>query len=708
MKRYKRRSRGALHAVDRSDPVENLKRHVAQAATRLSRLGVNHPWQQTRWSLSPTLFRLTGKHTQSVSLNFSLPPLLGSLPLQGSWADATRLFFIQRENEQHKSISSHRTFVAIAGYIKDAARGLELERLTPAILDHACECLKRDVNSDLELYKRYNLISEFARRCSEMGLCHVDLQGYTYHGRTRPASYGGQSDTRLDDPALLTEHPARGVAETTFKVLGELYRNVPRNHKYRVNLLIITLLVCLGRRLSEITLLPKQKLERKASGYYFLYLKLKGAQGSQQYELVRRPVISEVVPLVEAVLAELQESSVALYACAEEMCRVKGPDLTFLSGIDDSTHLYYQTLVDMGLPSSIFRSGWFFSNNLIKRDCNIPGGVKKNGYLLREDVEGYCWSHYQTRMTHPLYQAGGQNYLLKDMLLLKWHGTSSGHYVRWIADTVTSAIFDKFLLQLEPLCVEFASSLISQKFTSHDFRHTMNDALDKGGLPEVMQTEYFGRKNPVDTKAYQHTSPQVRALQIREEIKLGRIGGAVADRVMRLPQDKREAFLATKVRAVHDLGNGMCFHAWESGPCERHKECDGCHLFGWAKNPVDPGELYEELLRQAAQHLIQLEIGDSIFPLPDGADGNWQKHLSLKFYHILARVREIVPGTDQGAIYDYINSGGFDKHVVPQLLKGVEKGYELYVKFREKFNDLCVEYAEYFGSSPFVSVQSKL
>lgn len=691
-KPYKRRRRGALIQVDRSDPAANLRALVSRTRERLASLGVSHDWDQHCWSLSPTLFALTGKHTQSVTLNFCLPPILGSDPLNGVWGDVARGLFIERERELHKSISSHRTFVSVFGYIVEAARTRMPEQLTPAILEQACALIDRD-SRDAERYKRHNLVSEIARRCSQNGLCRIDLTDFVYHGRSRPSNYGGDSGRKLDDPAVISERPPRVLAESTFMVLGELFANVPRDHKYRIYLLIITLLVCLGRRLSEITLLPKQTLIKRPSGYYFVYLKLKAARGSQQYELTEMPVMSEVVPLVDAVLQELSECSTELYACAMEMCRTHGPDLRFLTDVPEDEPLYFNRLLAMGLPKSVFFTSWISRKGLIKRNLGLRGGIEKNGYLYKRDVVRYCWTHYKERMTQPLYIANGRPYFIKDMLLLKWLGTSSGHYVRWIADTCTSACFDKFLLQLEALCVEYASSRLDQKFTSHDFRHTMNDALDKGGLPEVMQTEYFGRKNPVDTKAYQHTSPERRALDIREKILLGQVGGEVAERAMRLPVDKRDAFVASHVRAVHDLGNGMCFHRWQVGPCERHLQCDsGCGLLAWMKQPTEPSEVYEELMRQAAQNLIQLEVGYGIFPTAIDSNPNWQKHLCLKISHLLDRASELVPETGLTELYHYINTGGFDSHVMSKLINSVGKGYELYRQCREQFYEQCLEY----------------
>lgn len=78
-----------------------------------------------------------------------------------------------------------------------------------------------------------------------------------------------------------------------------------------------------------------------------------------------------------------------------------------------------------------------------------------------------------------------------------------------------------FLRYFPALAAEYASSSIEVDFISHHFRHTLNTLLDEGGLSDLLQTEWFGRTNPRDTKAYQHTSREKRALMLREDIKRG-------------------------------------------------------------------------------------------------------------------------------------------------------------------------------------------
>lgn len=99
-----------------------------------------------------------------------------------------------------------------------------------------------------------------------------------------------------------------------------------------------------------------------------------------------------------------------------------------------------------------------------------------------------------------------------------------------------------FLRSFEPLTKEFAKSHAEVDFTTHHFRHTLNTLLDEGGLTDILQTEWFGRKNPKDTKAYQHTSREKRALMLREDIQNGLVQGQVVEQLKFVPVQVQDAF----------------------------------------------------------------------------------------------------------------------------------------------------------------------
>lgn len=55
----------------------------------------------------------------------------------------------------------------------------------------------------------------------------------------------------------------------------------------------------------------------------------------------------------------------------------------------------------------------------------------------------------------------------------------------------------------------------------------------------------------------------------------------------------------------------------------------------------------------------------------------------------------MLPGFDYDKISEYINTGGFDKYLVPQLLENVGKGYELYMKCRESMYEDALDYERF-------------
>ena len=146
-------------------------------------------------------------------------------------------------------------------------------------------------------------------------------------------------------------------------------------------------------------------------------------------------------------------------------------------------------------------------------------------------------------------------------------------------------------------------------FTSHAFRHTINTMLDEGGLPELLQTDWFGRKNARDTKAYQHTSRAKRVLEVRQALLDGGANGLIQESLKKIPIELHDAYLEARVRAVHDVGPGVCIHDFSQVPCERHLQCSAeCEDFVWAKS--DPGRI-EEVKRQWAMAVVALETAEN-------------------------------------------------------------------------------------------------
>ena len=179
------------------------------------------------------------------------------------------------------------------------------------------------------------------------------------------------------------------------------------------------------------------------------------------------------------------------------------------------------------------------------------------------------------------------------------------------------------------LAKEYTSLSVEVDFTSHHFRHTLNTLLDEGGLSDLLQTEWFGRSNPKDTKAYQHTSREKRALMLREDIKKGRVGGKLAEQVSALPVTVQDAVLKARVQAVHDVGTGICVHNFSQTPCERHLQCSAeCDDYVWAKD--DKGRLGEQKRQLALTMLARETAEERMMTRKPKKSGDWFAHNNKK------------------------------------------------------------------------------
>lgn len=444
------------------------------------------------------------------------------------------------------------------------------------------------------------------------GLCKA-LLNYRFTGMKRPDSASGIGYKRLDDPNVLETKNDKLISPEVFRVIGELYQNVPRDHKYRFYILVLALLACLGRRFSEVALLPQQNIKTDNDGRTFIeYFPRKQSRGDTFTPLRRLYLPTATIPIITEILFELEQCCLSARKTAAEMRRANGPDLTFLAHIPNDKPLYIDDLVKLGLSSNLLSTtGW-----LRKQGYSYPDhakltkqNIKPNKpilYTTKEGIIQYCQRDFSPTYNQTIHiDQTGKEYYLENLLLIRYSGLSSGAYSCWIATKCTHAMVSTFLRYLDDLASEYASSSITANFTCHHFRHTLNTLLDEGGLSDLLQTEWFGRKNPRDTKAYQHTSREKRALMLREDIKKGRVGGQIADKLKSIPVTVQDAFLKARINAVHDVGSGICVHNFVQTPCERHLQCSAdCKDYVWVKN--DEGRV-DDLKRQYSMTVIARE-----------------------------------------------------------------------------------------------------
>ena len=341
--------------------------------------------------------------------------------------------------------------------------------------------------------------------------------------------------------------------------------------------------------------MPFQEINEDDKGsFYISYFPRKSSFGDTLTPLERLFLPTDIAPIVKEIIEEAIELSETPREVAKQMQKTGGADLRFLEEISDNKKFYTKDFEKLGLSTALLgKSGWIRKNGLAQEE------VKNNSkvfYTDKEALKQYCSKYFEPKSIEAIHiDQQGKKYFLADLLFVRELGLSSGAYAHWVSTSCSHSMIATFLRYFPKLSKEYASKYIEVDFTSHQFRHTMNTLLDEGGLSDLLQTEWFGRSNPRDTKAYQHTSPEKKALMLREDIKNGTIGGKLAEQIKLMPINHQDAVLKARIKAVHDVGTGLCIHNFSQMPCERHLQCSAdCKDYVWVK---DDSKRIEEVKR---------------------------------------------------------------------------------------------------------------
>ncbi|EPJ2812839.1 integrase [Pseudomonas putida] len=558
-------------------------------------------WEKASWMFTAgPLTKLSAKRSGSPSVYFRHAPKIGALPLEGDWDRVAKAIFSLRLHRSNQKISNHQTFVTAISYVSHCVGGStrSLAKLMPEDLEEAC-ALVTNHYMESTAYNIHKAIAEFAAHCDANKLCNVRLE-YKYSGLKRPNNASGLTQRRLDDPQVLQATAGDRIVDmAVFKLIGMLYQKVPKDHKYRIYILMLVMLSCLGRRFSEISTLPIQVVSSDAEGRRFLrYFTMKTSLGDNLHPIDKVWLPSESVPILEDVVEELEVMTRLARSTAVEMRRTNGPDLRWLAEYPDKQRLYIPDLEKLGLSGALLSShGWLEKNGLNFQDperLTSQGKRPANPFRFTTKIGliSYCRSTFDPRLNEPVRIAtDGRNYYQEDMLFIRHARFSSTGASLCVVTTISHSMFSTFLRHLESLAAEYGDGSVKPNFSSHDFRHTINTLLYEGGMSDFVQTKWFGRRYANDTKAYQHTSRERRALLYQQKIRQGKIGGPVAENYVRLPVPYQEAYLKAKITGVHDVGTGMCTRNLSQAPCPNHLECHAkCSDFSWEKNDMNKRE----------------------------------------------------------------------------------------------------------------------
>ncbi|GHA76964.1 integrase [Cognatilysobacter bugurensis] len=556
-------------------------------------------WDQETWTVTrgPLVGR-AGRNNRAVSIHFGLPLNRKQEALRGDFADCAKALVALRYHRSTQSVENQRTHVHAIAYVQAAAGDIPLFGILPQHLDEASEAVARDYTPGAA-YNMHKHIAEFASHLDANRLCTV-LLDYKFARQARPPNTGGIEIRHLDDPDAQKTVSNKMADTAVYRLLGSLYRNVPASHPHRIHILVLSLLACAGRRFAEIATLPLSCEVSSPDGRKAIrYFPRKASRGCATSAYRDCWLPTATVEVVGDVVEEARQLCSAARATARVVRLTGGPDLSSIAHLTEEQRVWRGDLAELRLPDGAF--DWLTRSGHSFPDAEHSGSGLAPRYVHKAGLEAYLRRDFNECINFSVHtDQFGQHYYLEDMLFCCPVYLGGAARAWWLSSGYSHVMLAKFIERSLPLLAsEYApEDALSISFTSHAFRHTMNTLLDEGGLPELIQTDWFGRKNPRDTKAYQHSSREKRVLEVRAALLEGRAHGSIAQVLKVVPIELREAYVAAKVNAVHDVGPGVCIHDFNQMPCERHLQCSAkCDDLVWAE--TDSGRM-DDVMRQWA------------------------------------------------------------------------------------------------------------
>jgi hypothetical protein len=555
------------------------------------------------------------------------------------FADLAKAIIRKRKEVGGQCASNQGELIIAFRYLHEELQDcdFDLTRLSKEKLDAAARAVKAREEPGT-VYRRVQRLEELARILDENGIVRVKLD-WRCSWNTRPKSL--RTDL-LEDSASPGASPAskgrsKLPSDGIIEAIAYLYHHIPKSAwADRVRVCLVTLLVITGFRIGELLTLPARRVETEdgTGNRYIVYYPEKGAPPQKKW------LMTAGGQLAEAIIDELIE----LTADARVMARwlKENPGQVQLSGLDltQRTVTLANVREALGLSRKLRATEAF----LLTRGLVIHGSGAEAVVITSELIDALRAESYFKPVN--IVRNTGEELHLSEALACAFgnafHSRRAAltYCVRPISEGQLSAFiqhsagrpgaFERYGLRGPTGDV--------LRVNSHAFRHWLNDLLDRGGLSDLEQAAYFGRRNPQDNRAYQTKTPAERARKAREDLKAGTLRGPVAQVIARLPVARQDAVLAARVQAVHVVPGGLCFHQFSQTPCPNQMACtDGCGDFHWqTDDALAKRELeFEKAVLEVAVETASREVAEESW----GADA-WLQHNIRKLKQVNAAIAD--------------------------------------------------------------------
>lgn len=548
---------------------------------------------------------------------------------ESQFSETTKAFIRLRAQLGGQGPSNQVEMLIAFRYLYDVLKDddYDLKLLTREHLDNAALQVARREKPDSR-YRRIQKLEEIARVLDSNRLVTAQLD-WRCSWNAKP---DGRSPDHLEgEEARHPKLPKDGVLEA----VARLYKTIPTEAwADRVRICFVALLPIVGFRIGELLTLPASRVqtEEDTGRKYLVYYPEKGAPPQKKWLLTAGGILAEEM-IDEIINLTTAPRGVAAWLHDHPGCiNVEFPSDGGTVSLSD-----VQGLLGIGSYSGA-------------RQFVMGGGrglKVERGRVAKADLVASLRAETYTKPIC-VVEGTGEALYAKDALACAFKHAFHSEKI-----TLNYAVVPISEQQISDfICGRTGMANVFERYgiegpdgstlrvSSHAFRHWLNDCYDRGGLSDVEQAVYFGRRNPKDNRAYQHKSPQERVRAAREALKKGTMKGPVADRIQGLPLAKQDAILAARVQAVHVVPGGACFHQLSQFPCPNQMACkNGCGDFHWqTDDEVQTKELeFERALLEVAIETAKREVDEESC----GADV-WLQHNITKLEQVTKCIADSV------------------------------------------------------------------
>jgi hypothetical protein len=390
-------------------------------------------------------------------------------------------------------------------------------------------------------------------------------------------------------PYSKSKKKSRFAEESVVKAIGKLYQSIPaKNSMDRLLVCLASLMVIFGFRSLECVMLPADCLSMGADGIARIhYFRAKRGRAKRRNVAIRedsRGRAESFAALDERVIPSIWVDIVK--DIVEELLNLTAEARAVAKWIEKNnwnSHLpevlpEYLSYKDIERMFSLgLKSGQSFCAT---RKISPSKKIGKETFVRSEDLREALRKEVDRRPALTVSQTGNA-IPMSDVLTLVFPDAvrrSTRAHLNYAVRLVERIQLASFLGARKDRKSAFEIYELQDdqgayfKTLPHDLRRYIDDVLDRGGMTELAQAEWFGR-SVTHNIHYQSKTPFERAEECRPLIAAGLLAGKLPDAIRRAPVHVRDAFLQARIRCVHSTPAGLCAHDFSQSTCHLHYDC---------------------------------------------------------------------------------------------------------------------------------------